>query len=69
MFLARLFTATALFPPTALFTPTAQSPSIAPFTAQLTAQLTAQPQVPRIERNIPMDTWPQVPAPAAPPHN
>jgi len=26
-------------------------------------------QVPRTQRNVPMDTWPQVPAPAAPPHN
>ena len=25
--------------------------------------------MPRTQRNVPLDTWPQVPAPAAPPHN
>ena len=27
----------------------------------------ASPEVPRTQRNVPIDTWPQVPAPASPP--
>jgi hypothetical protein len=29
----------------------------------------APPEVPRTQWDVPLDTWPQVPAPAAPPHN
>lgn len=33
------------------------------------APSTAPPEVPRTQWDVPLDTWPQVPAPAAPPHN
>jgi hypothetical protein len=35
----------------------------------LVASSIAPPEVPRTQWDIPLDTWPQVPAPAAPPHN